>query len=52
MVDGLGLNFPGIRPLGHRAELEAEAKQVVGAFWTAVDGFLEDLGKKGRPSRQ
>ena len=48
VVDGLGINSPGIRPVGHRGQaLGKEAAVLAGVFWQAVDGFMEGLGKKG-----
>ena len=48
VVDGLGLNSPGVRPVGHRGrDLGKEAGELAGIFWQAVDTFMEQAGKKG-----
>ena len=49
MVDGLGLNSPGVRPVGHRLPSRSSAaSRLASSFWEEVDTYVTELGKKGR----
>lgn len=49
MVDGLGLNSPGVRPVGHRTSPRSSAwARLAKAFWTEVVEFSDGMGKKAR----
>lgn len=48
-MDGLGLNSPGVRPVGHRLPSRSSAaSRLASSFWEEVDTYVTELGKKGR----
>ena len=49
LVDGLGNNSPGIRPVGHRhPPLTGEGQRLADRFWQMVTSFVDGFDKKHR----